>query len=113
MFLLAFGLKDPLFFFKSHGLTNEQRNGITAERENKVRLISGMVEQRKHLEKDVLLKRKVLAEKKKGFQEILKRKKKIDMPVTADLENILNSYIIMAAAYHGGKLNGVDCHELI
>jgi hypothetical protein len=72
-----------------------------------------MVEQRKNLEKDVLLKRKVLAEKKKGFQEILKRKKKIDMPVTADLENILNSYIIMAAAYHGGKLNGVDCHELI
>jgi hypothetical protein len=77
MFLLAFGLKDPLFFFKSHGLTNEQRNGITAERENKVRLISGMVEQRKHLEKDVLLKRKVLAEKKKGFQEIIKWKKKI------------------------------------
>jgi hypothetical protein len=35
------------------------------------------------------------------------------MPVTADLESILNSYNTMAAAYHGGKLNGVDCCELI
>jgi hypothetical protein len=35
------------------------------------------------------------------------------MPVTADLENILNNYNITAAAYHGGKLNGVDCHESI
>jgi len=43
---------------KCHGLTNEQRNRITAERENKDRLISGMVEQRKNFEKDVSRKGK-------------------------------------------------------
>jgi len=59
-----------------------------------------------------MLKRKILAEKKKDVQEIIKRKKNIYMPVTADLENILNSYNIMAAAYHSGKLYGVDCLEL-
>ena len=41
-------------------------------------------------------KRKVLAEKKKGFQEIIEWKEKLDMPVTADLENILNSYNMTA-----------------
>jgi hypothetical protein len=33
--------------------------------------------------------------------------------VIADLENILDRYNITVAAYHGGKLNGVDCCELI
>jgi hypothetical protein len=35
------------------------------------------------------------------------------MPVFSDIENILREYGITAAAYHGGKLNGVDCHELL
>ncbi len=52
-------------------------------------------------------------EKWKDFQQIVKQKKKNDMPITADLENILNSYNIMAAAYYGGKLHGADCHEVI
>jgi len=39
--------------------------------------------------------------------------KKIDLPVSAEIENILLQYNISAAAYHGGKLNGVDCRELI
>jgi hypothetical protein len=52
-------------------------------------------------------------EKWKDFQQIVKQKKKNDMPITADLENILNSYNIMAAAYYGGRLHGADCHEVI
>jgi hypothetical protein len=28
-------------------------------------------------------------------------------------ENIILDFGFTAAAYHGGKLNGVDCHELI
>jgi hypothetical protein len=31
--------------------------------------------------------------------------------VSAEIENLLLQYNISAAAYHGGKLNGVDCHE--
>jgi hypothetical protein len=41
------------------------------------------------------------------------QKKKIDLPVLAEIEKILLQYNISAAAYHGGKLNGVDCRELI
>jgi hypothetical protein len=33
--------------------------------------------------------------------------------VSAEIENILLQHNISAAVYHGGKLNGVDCHELI
>jgi len=39
-------------------------------------------------------------------------KNKINTPISVDLENILQNQNISAAAYHGGKLNGVDCHEL-
>jgi hypothetical protein len=35
------------------------------------------------------------------------------MPILAHLENILQKRNICAAAYHGGKLNGVDYQELI
>jgi hypothetical protein len=35
------------------------------------------------------------------------------MPVFANIENILLEFGISAAPYHGGKLNGVDCQELI
>jgi len=40
-------------------------------------------------------------------------KKKIDTPILVDLENILRNKSISAAAYHGGKLNGVDCRKLL
>jgi hypothetical protein len=35
------------------------------------------------------------------------------MPVFSEIENILLEYGITSAAYHGGKLNGVDCRELL
>ena len=37
----------------------------------------------------------------------------METPVLIDLENILKEKNISAAAYHGGKLNGVDCHEIL
>ena len=42
-----------------------------------------------------------------------KKKKKLETPVLAEIENILKKRNISAAAYHGGKLNGVDCRELL
>lgn len=98
---------------RGRGLSNEQRICYTLERDNKDREITQLIQQRKDIEKELTSRRKVLAQKKKDFQELVKKKKKIDLPVTADLENILNGYNITAAAYHGGKLNGVDCRELI
>jgi hypothetical protein len=98
---------------KSRRLSNEQRISIALEKENKEAHISELVEQRKNLEKDATLKRKMVMEKRKDFHQLLKTKKKNDLPVSAELENILNSYNITAASYHGGKLNGVDCRKLI
>jgi hypothetical protein len=39
--------------------------------------------------------------------------KKVETHVLSDIENILLEFSITAAAYHGGKLNGVDCREMI
>jgi len=47
------------------------------------------------------------------MNKILRDKKKIDLPVSAEIESILLQYNISAAAYHGGRLNGIDCRELI
>ncbi len=63
--------------------------------------------------KNLSYSRKLLGEKKKELKQIQSDKKKIDLPVSAEIENILLKYNISAAAYHGGKLNSIDCRELI
>jgi hypothetical protein len=83
------------------------------EKQQKERRTIELVDKRKFLEKEITLKRKLVTERKKELQQIQASKKKINLPVSADIENILNKYNILAAAYHGGKLNGVDCRELI
>jgi hypothetical protein len=98
---------------KDRTLTIEQRNAISVGKEQKETIITQMVAQRKALEKDLSLKKKALADRRKDLQGIQRKKKKIDFPVSADIENILKEYNISAAAYHGGKLNGVDCRELL
>lgn len=50
---------------------------------------------------------------KKELKEVQKKKNKIDTPILVDLVNMLKKTNISAAAYHGGKLNGIDCHELL
>ncbi len=45
--------------------------------------------------------------------KVLLKKKKIEMPILTEMENMLMEHNIFTGAYHGGKLNGVDCHEFI
>jgi len=73
-------------------------------------VIAGMVQQRKNLEAEQSLKRKSSATARSQLKTIREAKRKQDIPVFADIENILLEYGISAAAYHGGKLNGVDLY---
>jgi hypothetical protein len=47
------------------------------------------------------------------FKDVRAKKKKAETPILAELENILIEHNINAAAYHGRKLNGVDCCEFV
>jgi hypothetical protein len=89
------------------------RAHLSAEKSRLEDEIKRLVDSRKLLEADVSLKKKSITEKKKVLQKIQGEKKKINTPVSAGIENILLQFNISAAAYHGGKLNGVDCRELI
>jgi hypothetical protein len=60
--------------------------------------ISRLVNSRKLLEADVSLKKIISLRKKR---------------LSVGIENILLQFNISAAAYHGGKLNGIDCHEFV
>ncbi len=75
--------------------------------------IQALVQQRKDFESDVTAKRKALAAAKVKFKEVRAKKKKLETPLLSEIQNTLLEHNISAAAYHGGKLNGVDCHELI
>jgi hypothetical protein len=72
-----------------------------------------MKDDRKRMETGIAHKRKVLGENTKVLKKNQTEKKKIDLPVSVEVKNILLRYNISAAAYHGGRLNGVDCRELI
>ena len=52
-------------------------------------------------------------EASKALKELQSKKTKLDKPTIATMENILLKYEISPARYHGGKLNGVDCRELM
>ncbi len=69
--------------------------------------------QRKALEADVVAKRKASTAARAQIKEVRAKKKKIETPILAKIENILMEHNICAAAYHGGKLNGVDGHEFL
>jgi hypothetical protein len=49
----------------------------------------------------------------KALKEVQKAKIKLDVPTIATMENIFLEYKMSPAKYHGGKLNGVDCHEVM
>jgi len=65
------------------------------------------------LESDITLKRKAVTTAKASLKAIREKKRKVDMPVFSDIENFFLGYGVTAAAYHGRKLNGVDCCELL
>jgi len=98
---------------KRRTITVEERRNLLAEREITDGNITLMTDERKRMEKNLSYSRKLLGEKKKELKKIQSDKKKIDLPISAEIENILLKHNISAAAYHGGKLNGVDCRELI
>jgi hypothetical protein len=71
------------------------------------------VHEKKTLEADVVTKRKLKQQLQHSSRRFGQRREKIKTPILAEIENILMEHNICAAAYHGGKLNGVDCRELI
>ncbi len=98
---------------KARGMSMEERQNLTLQQIALDNTIAGLVAQRKHLEQDISQKRKKLTEARAKFKDVRTKKKKGETPILAELENILMQHNINAAAYHGGKLNGVDCREFV
>jgi beta-phosphoglucomutase-like phosphatase (HAD superfamily) len=98
-----------------------KRRGISDDEETRHRHqpmqleehIKTLLDEQINLEADIKLKKASLQKAKKELKSVREKKKKIDMPLFSQIENLLKEYNISAAAYHSGKLNGVDCHELI
>ena len=86
---------------------------LLAQQEVLNQSISLLLQSQKTLAAAVVVRKKALTSAKKEFKEVRKKKKKIDTPILSHLENILRKRNICAVAYHGGKLNGVDCRELM
>ncbi len=61
----------------------------------------------------VSTKREIFLEASKALKETQHKKNKSDTPTIATIENIFLDYEISPAKYHGGKLNGVDCREVM
>jgi hypothetical protein len=54
-----------------------------------------------------------LKDAKDTVRKIHSEKTKMDIPTGVAMENLISEYGITPARYHGGKLNGVDCHEVM
>jgi hypothetical protein len=52
-------------------------------------------------------------ESKSSLSKIRANKTKLEVPTVASIEVLFEEYNISPAAYHGGKLNGVDCREVM
>jgi hypothetical protein len=98
---------------KSKRISAEERESLKQQQQEIDNNISALVDQRKALEADVTNKRKNLTAARAKLKEVRAKKKKIETPFLAEIENILLQHNICAAAYHGGKLNGVDCREFL
>jgi len=99
---------------KRSGAMNElERNAARNELVQLDQEIDRLVRERKTLEVNVKTRRTALQVAKKNHQSTRAKKKKVDLPIFSHVENILKEHNISSAAYHGGKLNGVDCRELI
>ena len=104
------GLSQTL---RQRGLTEERIGSLVAERRQIDERIAALQAQKESLEKELGQKRKSLSEARKELKKIQSDKTKIDLPTVAGIENIFLNYSISPAAYHGGKLNGVDCREVM
>jgi hypothetical protein len=75
--------------------------------------IDQLMDEKKLREKTVSTCKKELSGKLATLKAITEKKSKIEKPIHAELELLLSEYNISAAAYHGGKLNGVDCRRFM
>ncbi len=98
---------------KGRNLNQEARVDLMDQKQWIENLIERHVQEQKRLQQDLTLKRKQLKEARSALKKIQSEKTKMDNPTIAEVENLLSDYGITPAKYHGGKLNGVDCREVM
>ena len=98
---------------KARRLTEEIRNELMERKQEIEYWIDDLTAEQQRLKVDVSTKREQFMEASKALKEIQQKKTKSDSPTVATIENIFIDYEISPAKYHGGKLNGVDCREVM
>lgn len=59
------------------------------------------------------IEKKELSKARGTLNELYVKRSKVERPIRSEIENLLQQYNTSAAAYHGGKLNGVHCCRLM
>ncbi len=98
---------------KQRGPTEQQIASLVDDHLQIDDRITQIISQKKNLEKELGRKRKALSDAKKDLKKLQMDKTKMDMPTVASIENMFLNYSISPAAFHGGKLNGVDCRGVM
>jgi len=98
---------------KDRNLNHDTRADLIEQKKRIEDLVERHQQDQKQLQQDLTLKRKRLKDTKAALKKIQSEKTKMDVPTIAEMENIFSDYGITPARYQGGKLNGVDCHEVM
>ncbi len=98
---------------KDRNLNHDTRADLIEQKKRIEDLIERHQQDQKQLQQDLTLKRKRLKDTKAALKKIQAEKTKMDVPTIAEMEKIFSDYGITPAKYHGGKLNGVDCREVM
>jgi hypothetical protein len=98
---------------KARGLSEESRNELTERKKEIEYWVSALTADQQRLKSEVSSRREIFLDASKALKEIQQKKTKSDTPTVATIENIFLTYEISPAKYHGGKLNGVDCCEVM
>jgi hypothetical protein len=96
---------------KAMNITEADHASLEQQQRDLQECIRALVNRRKALQSDLSMKRKALAAARAKFKQVQWKKKKIETLFLA--KKMLLQHNISAAAHHGGKLNGIDCCELI
>jgi hypothetical protein len=75
--------------------------------------VSMLTADQQRLKLDVSRRSEIFSVASKSLKAIQQKKNKLDTPTIATIENIFLQYEISPAKYHEGKLNGVDCREVM
>ena len=98
---------------KSRAISQETRNELSEQKEEMEYWVALLTAEQNQLKNDLSTKRDIFLAASKALKEVQKAKTKLDVPTIATMENIFLEYEISPAKYHGGKLNGVDCREVM